>query len=180
MGFQIESGDLSPYVAKVNSDGRLLVEAAIMDSVTRVAESTQLAFTWSAVTYSSGTGDTVLLIQNTAPNRHLHITRVAAASAVTTEVIVHFPDTITPTGTAVTGVNLNRTSGKTAQALAAADETANSQGDVLVRAILTANITGSFENQGAIILGEGDQIAVDFVTASTSATVTITGYYEDS
>ena len=94
---------------------------------------------------------------------------------------IHLPVTeVTPTGTAVTGVNLNTTSQNVAEATAIRDETDNTQGSVIWSGEVYA-ASGPFcvDFDGAVILGKNKSIGVDYVTEGAACDVTIIGYYED-
>ena len=84
-------------------------------------------------------------------------------------------------GTAITGVNLNRSSGNVAEAEAKGDETTNSaQGTLILSPELEALKMVELDLQGSIILGTNDMLGIDFVTAggTDTALVTVFGYYE--
>lgn len=168
------------FKAGVNSEGELKVRSTSISVLEHSAEHDERAFTWTNLTYNYSAGDTILLVKNTSSSRELHITSVIASGDTATQVILHCPASITPAGTSVVGVNLNRKSGKTADAIAMADETANSLGPIIESVFMGVNAAVHTAGEAIIILGTNDQIAVDFVTVGAAALVTIIGYYADA
>lgn len=133
------------------------------------------AYSWSNVNYDYDGADTILLVSNSHQTLDLVIEEIQISSDTSTEVQVHCPAYPTLAGTAVTGVNLNRTSSNVALAEAYADETGNTQANVIARTYVLANVANSPPIQ--VRLGYHDCVAVDFVTAGTGACVNIIGYY---
>ena len=179
MPIKIEGGGIKAYTAVVDNHGKLLTKSSAKSTLATISEEEGLAFSWTNVGYSSDAGDTILLVKNTSPNKHLHITRIAASSPEPTVAVIHFPVNASFSGTSVIAVNHNQTSGKTAEAAAFSDETVGVQGPIVGNGGLTANIGGNINTDGSMIVGTNQCIAIDFVATSTNALVTISGYYED-
>ena len=78
----------------------------------------------------------------------------------------------------MTGVNHNRRSGATAGACARADETGNTQGNIITQSVFLATTGMTFDLRGSVILGNGSTIGVDYVTDGGAAIVTITGFFD--
>jgi hypothetical protein len=173
----IEDGKGTGYKAKVDLNNLLRVSAVMEPSMHFTSLEDGQVFVWSNVTYDYAAGDTILLVKNTSTDKHLHIVRVICSTDTNTQIIVHCPDCTTPTGTAVTGVNLNRMSGNVAEAIAKADETTNSQGDIVCTRLVPANNNSECIFDEGLILGLNDCIAVDYVTDGGSALVAIFGMY---
>lgn len=161
------------------SHSALVVRATDIDYITHISEDDESAYSWTSATYDTDAGDTLLLVKNTNASALLHIHKVDIWTDTASRVTFHTTDgaSFTPTGTAVTGVNLNRASGKVASATAKADETGNTQGNIVLASYAEANKTNDWDFDDAIVLGNGDLFAVDLVTAGTGATVTFTGFY---
>lgn len=172
----IKSGD-SGDVAHVNKLKELSTRATVRTEQETISEKGGLAFSWSNVTYNYTAADTILLVKNTSPKK-LHITEVSISGDTTSEWIIHCPTGVTPAGTAVTGVNLNRDSGNVAEATAKGDETDNTQANIVWHGNVLANTTHEIEFQGALVLASADSIGVDVVTVGAAAYVTIIGYYD--
>lgn len=138
------------------------------------------SYSWSNVSYDYAAADTILLVRNDSITQMLHIDHIYLHGSTATEVVIHSPTAaFTIAGTAVTGTNLNRTSGKTASATAKANETGNVQGAVLWRGWIAGAGLDSrlIDVGGAIILGNGQSVGVDYVTDGSTANITIIGHY---
>jgi len=166
--------------AKVNKEGQLTVNAITEKSIEHESEENGSAYNWSSdlVDVAAANG-TVLLIKNTSDtNLHIECIKVANGSTAS-EYTIHLPTTeVTVTGTTITGTNLNTTSANVAEATAAADETNNSQGNVLATMFLAVDSNDTFETPG-LIIGKNKSVAVDVVVDTTESAVTIIGHYED-
>lgn len=181
MGFQIEDGKGTGNLAEVNVKNLLQTHAVTETELVEEAENGN-AYSWSNVSYDYAAGDTILLVRNESSTEKLHIDRMRIHGSTATEIVIHCPTVaFTPTGTAVTGVNLNRISGKTASATAKANETQNTQGDVIMRAAIAGSATNSerFDIGEAVILGNGQSIGVDFVSDGSACRVTILGHFAE-
>ena len=176
MGFQFEDGRGTGDLAYVD-DHRVAVTSRENPRIAYASKDNGLAFSWSH-SYDHDAADTILLVSNSSTTMDLYIHTISIGADTATEFTVHLPTYPTLAGTAVTGVNFNRTSGKTASAEAYGDETGNTQANVIFRGFVGANQTAILPPHGTIILGYHDCIAVDLVTAGTKGAVTITGYYE--
>lgn len=182
MGFIIDDGSGKGFSARVNSDGHLVIDAITLEEITHVSDEHGLAFSWSSGTYApSATGDTILLIKNTSTTRALFIKDVYLSTAAETRVIIHLPTVeVTPTGTAITGTNLNTLSSNVAETTAIRDETDNSIGGIIWSGeIPIVGTPYKVPFDGAVILGQNKSIAVDYVAdPGTVCDVTITGWFE--
>jgi len=138
------------------------------------------AYSWTNVTYNYDAADTILAVQNTSTTQNLHIDQIWCHGDTTTRVIVHTTseDGFTIAGTTVTGVNLNRSSSNTASATAKADETGNTQGNILWAGSIAADSATPVLVNAGIVLDLNDVIAVDFTDDGGEALVTIIGHYE--
>jgi len=139
-----------------------------------------LAFSWTNATYDYDAADTILLVKNTSSTHNLHIDQIWCHGDTTTTVAVFWANSVTPSGTAVTGVNLNTTSSNTAEATAKGDDTGNSGGsNVWVGSIPADNATPVLISSG-LILASGYSVGVDYATDGGEALVTIIGHYENT
>lgn len=179
---QIEDGTGSGKLALVDKDNHLGVFAVTETDYEFVSEHKGLAFSWTSQTYDPDAGDTILLIKNTSATKELHIDNICINSDTETRVIVHLITVnITPAGTTITGVNLNTRSGNIAEAIAKRDETANTQGSVIVAIEVQATSPPTIMNfGGSVILGTNASIGIDFVSATTACDVSIFGHYDDN
>jgi len=174
----IEDGRGSGRKAEVDDHHRLSVACVTENEIAHQSRVHGLAYTWTH-SYNYAAADTILALRNDSTTQNLIIDRIIIASDTTTAVTVHSPSGTTFTGTAVTGVNLNRQSGNVALATAKGDETGNTQANVIFENIILANAPIIMPVEGAIILGYLDELAVDFVTVGTLGAVTFRGFYKD-
>lgn len=167
------SGD----VAEVE-DGRLLSEPR-----SEFADALEAgdAFSWSSETYDYAAADTILGVQNSSEEYDLVVTRILVTGDTASQVVVHTSSGVTMGGTAVTGVNLNRSSAKVAPAVAKANETGNGQAAAsysgrVATARIAANGVTVLEDLEIVIPG-GWMIGLDITTDGAAANVTIFGYF---
>jgi len=175
----IRDGKGAGYLAHVDKENRLAVYSTMESEISHESEVNNRAYTWTH-SYNSGANDTILLVKNTSTTKNLIIDKIILSSDTTTKVVIHFPENTTLAGTGVTGVNLNRSSNDSAEATAYGDETGNTQGSILGQMILLGNTGAVLPINGSVILGVNNEIAIDFVSATTSlGMVTIVGYYHE-
>jgi hypothetical protein len=141
------------------------------------------AFSFASVTYDPDAHDTILGVQNDSKTHLLKIKRIVATSDTASLIQVFCASGVTMDGTAVTGVNLNRASNRTAEATAKCDETGNSeQGSSYPAKVLqkqvAANTLVTLDVDGGIVLPYGHMVGVDLTTAATAANVTIWAWFE--
>lgn len=143
------------------------------------------AFSWASLTKDATAHDTVLGLKNNSPTDVLKIHKMIVTTDNGSQIQVFTAAGITMAGTtAVVGVNLNRSSGRAANATAFTDETGNTEqgsgyaGKILTQVIIADTVT-EIMFDGAIALVGGQMVGVDMTTASTSGTtVTIIGWFE--
>ena len=177
MAIQIEDG-LGTGERVGTSDQRLNVSSRVNARSSYVSKDDGQTFVWTH-RYDYDAGDTILLVANESTTKDLFICNVKIGSDTATEFVVHCPVYPTLAGTEIDEVNVNRTSGKSADASAYGDETGNTQANVVARGFVAANTMVNLAIDGRLILGYHDCVAVDLVTAGTMATVAICGWYEE-
>ncbi len=179
MSIQILDGRGRGFLAEVDSEGHLIVDAIQLSELAHTSVAHGLAFSWAAATYDYDASDTILLVKNTSSTRKLLIEQIIISSDTATEVAIHVPTSeVTPSGTTITGRNMNLGSNNVAEATAVRDETNNSQGNLFWTGFISANEAHHVDFQGALILGTNDSIGVDLVTAGTGCACTIFGLFE--
>jgi hypothetical protein len=179
----IEGGTGNGYKAKVDSQNRLYTFATAESEMHFAAEN-GTAYSWTSVSANLAAGDTAILLCNDDSERKMHIDMVYMYSDVPTQFKFHYPAYATWAGTAITGVNFNRTSSQIALASCYADETGNTFAAANVFLTtrsneLTTDQFGfelSFRN--SVILGYHDAIAIDIIEDSAAFEATIWGYYK--
>jgi hypothetical protein len=173
----VEDGKGTGIKVGVNKAHQLNVHAITNPFLQYESEANGNAYTWcSGIVSGSTAGDTILLLKNTSVGL-LHIDRIDI-SCLTAEIFtVHIPSTVvTVTGTTVSGVNLNSSSGNIAEASAASDETDNTQGSVLSVVQLAANSPHTIDVRG-LFLDKNKSLAVDVTTGGINVSCTIYGHY---
>ncbi len=175
---QIEDGKGSGNRAQVSAENQLSVAAVTVSELEHESEAHGTSYRWSTDIVSVDANDTVFLLKNTS-DTHLHVDSVSIANGSTaSEYTIHLPTTeVTPTGATVTGTNLNTSSSNVADADAKADETNNTQGNVIGTVWLAVDRNQNIPTPG-LILGKNKSIAVDVVATVTETAVTISGHYE--
>lgn len=173
----------SGITAEVSKERQLLTKAMQESEFEFISETTGEAFVWTIETYNYNAADTILSVRNIHATKKLHIEKVFLHGDTETEVEIHVPTSdFTPTGTAVIGQGLNRSRDvdATAYATAIADETGQAtQGDVVERRRIKADIDMEVNFNGALILANKQAIAVDYVTVGGEAHVSIWGFFKE-
>jgi hypothetical protein len=181
----LEGGTGNGYKAKVDVHNRLWVRATAESALHHQSIEHGNAFSWTAVSADINTGDTAILVCNDDPDRVLVIDHVYLWADVAAQFKVHVPAYAAFDGTAIVGVNLNRTSNKIALATAKADDEQNAF--VAANTILTLHtnelatdqyaVEADFKN--SLVLGYHDTVAIDIIGESAAYDATIWGYYQD-
>ena len=137
------------------------------------------AFVWNSIEADIDAGDTMLFVRNDSI-RPLHLDRleICGSNVACTHDLGLGKATTTPTGTAVTSVNLNPKFGNESQSTAFGDETAVADATVFGRAktLATEHLTYSLRG---IVLERGAYIQINQETESTTGSCSVYGYYED-
>jgi len=167
------------HILEINSEGQAKVDRR--SEFERISEETGEAFIWTIETYDYSAGDTILLVRNDHASKKLRIHKIVLHGDTETEVEIHIPTAaFTIAGTAVIGEALNRVFDKvsTTYATAKANETGNTQGDVIERVRIKADTDYSVSFRGALILASEQAVGIDFVTVGAEAHVSIWGYFK--
>jgi hypothetical protein len=179
----IEGGTGNGYKAKVDSQNRLYTFATA-ESEMHFASELGSAYSWTSVSADLAAGDTAILLCNDDPTRKLHVDMVYMYSDVPTQFKFHYPAYAAWSGTAITGINFNRSSNEIALASCYADEVTNTFAATNVFLTTRSNelttdqfgVNLSFRN--SVILGYHDSIAVDIIADSAAFEATIWGYFK--
>ncbi len=138
-------------------------------------------FAWTSVTADIDGNDTVILLQNDSTTKHLHITKTYAYTDVPSAVDFFAPAYAVITGTAITGVCLNRTAITTAPVTCLGDTTGDTLANIM--ATLYTNETAGDQHGvwldfgGLLILGYHDIFAIALVAAPAVTNAAIFGYF---
>ena len=169
------------YSAEVTSDSQLKTYSVSIPAI-QAASMKGKAFAWNAVSADVAALATALAVRNDSTTESLVIDKIYIYSDVATAVDVHLiTASYTSAGTAVTGVCLNKAKSTVASATAHANETGNTQGNIIIT-LHTPELTTSaesvaYEFDGSVILGQGQAIGIDLVADSAAFECTIIGYY---
>ena len=177
-GGVIFSGVGTPHPMEVKSNYRGQVDSVCENALHHYSEHDEEAYAWSNVTYDYDAADTVILIKNTSATKKLHFTYAHIGGDTATEVQIHLCTCASPTGTAITGVNLNRTSDNVAPATAIGDETTNTQGDIVWHGLIVAATSLMNIELDGVILGQNQCLGIDFVTNGAACYATVHGYFK--
>jgi len=179
----IQDGKGRGYQAEVTADNQVSVVTSALSRLAQISIDEGEAYAWNTVTADIDGTDTAILLCNSHTTKNLYIDTIYFWTDVATEIDFHFPAySASFTGTAVTGVCLNRSSNNTAQAICYSDETANSQANLFMTVHTNETATDVFPMEfhfgGTIVLGYHDSIAIDIVDDSGAFNTTIIGYYK--
>ncbi len=140
-------------------------------------------FSWTTVTADIDLTDNGLIVTNNSTSKHLHIIRAFVFIDVTTAIEFYMPVFATWTGTAVTGIPLNRAGINIAPATALSDANV-AQANVILR-IATNELTTGQHGQWVefgdnLALGYHDSLAFDIVAESTAFYSAFIGYFHNN
>lgn len=146
------------------------------------------AYCFACVTANWDANDTILLIENNETARRMYVERIDVVSDTATQAVVFACSGITPasaTGNAVTGVNLNRSSGRRAVATSFDDETGqNMQGaaynqGVYYTANILANTPYHIPVDGGIAVAPDHCIGIDLTAETAAGNATIWVWFDE-
>lgn len=171
------------YTAEVNAESQLLTRAIQVSALHEAALKGE-AFAWNAISADIAAAATALLVRNDSATKYLVIEKIYVYADAATAVDIHLVTaSFTAAGTAVTGVALNKTKSSVADATAYANETGNTQGDIIVtlhtQELTTAQEGFDYDLNGAVILGHDQAVGVDLVADTAAFECTIFGYFID-
>ena len=156
----------------VSNLNRLLVDAMMRSALSAYAEK-GLAFSWSSTRHNILINETVLLIKNTYDGKDLVLDKIITAGG-SSDFFLHTPSDATFSGTSVSGVCLDTDWNSDDNALVYEHETVNTVGNILLR----ASAPTTLNLHGAIRIGSGKSVALDYVDEVTYGSVTILGHFE--
>lgn len=160
--------------ASVRDDGALTTHQVEED----------VMFSWTSATANIAANECIITLTNDSTTQHLHITAMYAYSDVPSALDFFAPAFAAFTGTAITGVALNRTAVTVAPATAVGDSADTTLANIF--ATLYSNETAGdqfgvwLQLDGLLILGYHDTVAMAVVAESAVANGVIMGYYHDN
>ncbi len=180
MGLQIEDGKGRGYNTEVNSENEL-VTRAITEAEIEHASSLGNAYSWDSTELDIDTGDTMLFVKNTGEVPLILDKVIITASNVScTWTILVGTATTTPSGTTITGVNLNtQFSTKIADVTSLSDETAVADGSIISRLLTVATPGFIVHDLTGVIIAKNGYVQVNQITESTSGSAILYGHFEN-
>lgn len=179
---KIEDGRGRGYSMSVSESNRANVSAKTAPRTYYVSRDDELVFNLVSIDASADAGDIIAYIKNISDTKNLFVKQVHLSS-VNAALWKFWAATGTPAGTVLTPANLNLSSGRTSPTSAYGDGavTGLTLASVPFDALRTpANSHEEHIYEGALILGPGNAIAVEYDTGTTGAAdVTIEFYFED-
>ena len=173
----IEDGKGSGKKAQVNDENEL-VTRSITESEIEHASASGKAYIWDSTEKDIDAGDTMLFVQNTSETPLiLDVATINGSNVICTWTMHTGADITTPSGTTVSGVNMNpKFRSVPADAIGYADETAVADGDIVCR-VKTAISTTQNVDLGGFILERNHYVQFTQVTESTSGSVILRAHY---
>ena len=174
MGLTIEDGKGRGFTTEVTDNNKLAVAAVMRRAVTSISEENGLAFIAETNFTTTAINQVFFYLKNTDSEKMLHVNRLILNSDVNTMFHLYKATGTASGGSAVTPTNINFTSGNTA------DVTVLGAGSItgltltkLHHARILASDSFIVDWGGAIILGNGDAIAIESTTTTTFATCSV-------
>lgn len=179
---QIQDGKGSGKAAEVDNLNRLVAMGIIKSEEAFISENDGESYVWKAAGADIDAADTALSVTNDSKTKKLYITKVYIWVDVATAIDFHLPTYVTPAGTAITGISLNRSKDQTADATAKGDETAMSQANVILTVHSGEEATSQkgqwIDFDGKLILGYHDTLAIDIESEPGDYECSIFGYFK--
>lgn len=174
----IEDGTGQGNAAGVNDDGQLKVLSSMQSRMAYVSATDRMGFIWYS-TYACQSGDVVLYIKNTDPERELSLNTLVAGGTGNQVWRLEKVLTVgTVSGVVITPVNTVLGSGKlpltTAYGNAAVAGISSTV--VMVGYYTMAGASDAFDAQGSVVVRANDQICLRSGTSGT-VHVFVTGFY---
>ncbi len=177
---QIKDGKGRGYKAEVNEEQELVVRAISEEEIEHASGILGSAYAWDSTELNIDAAGTMLFVKNT-DDIPLILDRITVngSNVVCTWTILIGAATTTPSGTTVTGVNMNEKFSSTLAAVTAvSNETAVADGGIVDRVKTPVNNTLQHNLHG-IILGKNHYVQINQITSSNSGSVVLIGHFEN-
>lgn len=177
MSISIKGGNTGNE-ANVNAEKELEVRSINESELEHASAKNGLGYSWDSGERDIDAGDTMLFVKNTS-NTPLILDRayVNGSNVICTWEVYIGAATTTPSGTSVTGVNINEIfASQIAEADAYYDETAVADGSIVTRVKTAISETKEVCLDG-VILGKNHYIQFNQETESTSGSIVLVGHY---
>ncbi|MCP4262808.1 MAG: hypothetical protein GY774_35665 [Planctomycetes bacterium] len=177
---QIEDGTGNSYRVEVTDHNMMRTYAMVESEISHQSEVHEKAYSWTASKDIDAT-DCIIWLRNDSTTEDLIIQTIAISNDTAGTWFIYSPTGTTADGDTITGVNLNRGSGKLAEATCRADATGTTPANYIHYGASQAYQEEIVELHGSVVLGYLDEIAVDLTTeAGVLGQATIIGYYHTS
>ena len=142
------------------------------------------AFSWTSVTVDPAANDTIIYVRNDSTSKHLHITDMYIYSDVPSAIDFFLPAYVVATGTAITGVCLNRANVTVAPATALGITTGDTLANIFATLYTNETTTDQWgqwlRTDGLLVLGYHDAVGIAIVAAATNSQAAVFGYFHDN
>lgn len=175
MTTMIKDGTGSGFLAEVDSDNHLHVDAITESAIAHASHKNKAAFFAHSQYTTTSTNQRVLSLKNTSTTNLLWVDKIILPTDTNCKYIIEEVSAGTGAGTALTFTNLNLTSSNTpdADAFGGAEVTGITAATHLTHFNLLANTTFVFNFEGALLLGLNNEIAVKVAENGVATGATI-------
>lgn len=163
----------------VNDEGQALIRSINESELEHASGVLGSAYSWDSTELNIDTGDTMLFVKNTGDiPLIIDSLDLNGSDVICTWTVLLGVATTTPTGTTVTGRNINTGSlSNVADATAFSDETAVADGNI-IRRYKTAISESITRKIPGVIIEKNGYIQINQITESTSGSAILTGHFE--
>ena len=174
----IEDGTGGGYKAQVTSEKMVRTYAMVESEISHVSERHGDAYVWTA-TADWGGDKNAIWLRNNDTDANVIIQKIVISAPAAAVIEVYVGTGNTSGGTAITGVNMNRGSGKIANATCTHTNTNVDEGSsmTLLGTVHTGATPVTIDFEGALILAYYDEVALNIVTDVASTSINIMGYF---
>lgn len=176
---RIEDGTGKSFFVGVNSVNRLDASARVASRAFYISRDQGQVYTVVSEDATAVANEETIYLQNTSPTRNMFIDRILVSPDTASQWRLKFVTGTAAGGSALTPVNLNKTSSNSAEAIARGDGSITGltdDGDIVIFRI-AASTSRTIDTQSIIILGQNDAIAVECET-NTAVEITIQFHLE--
>jgi len=176
---RIEDGAGKGFSAKVTNDNRLQSESKSSSRDFFISRDDGQAFHLVSEDATAVANEETIYLQNTSTSKSLFIDHIILATDTANKFRLKFVTGTAAGGSALTPINMNKTSSNAADATARGDGSVTSltdDGDIEIIRV-GADDSGEMEFSDVLILGQNDAVAVE-TEANAAVEITIDFHYE--
>ena len=160
---RIEDGKGTGVVASVSSDNRLDVSSRVAPRDFYISRDIGQVYTITSEDAATAANEETIYLQNSSSTKNLFIANILIASDADARFRLKFVTGTAAGSSALTPINLNKTSSNAADVVARGDGAITGltdDGDIALVSV-AANTTGAFSLNESLILGQNDAIAIE-------------------